>query len=102
MARSVQLHSAVAGAIDLLGQGEEIANSSGKHLRVRRPLTAFWPASDRAIRRCLSAADTTAKSQLHAELAALVDHFPRGTLFLDLETCGFAGSMVFLAGVVWQ
>jgi uncharacterized protein YprB with RNaseH-like and TPR domain len=23
-------------------------------------------------------------------------------MFLDLETCGFAGSMVFLAGVVWH
>ena len=87
---------------DLFSQGEECANSAGKHLRFRRPLAAFWPTSDRSVQRLASAADATARSELHGELAAVVEHFPRGTLFLDLETCGFAGSMVFLAGVVWQ
>ncbi len=37
---------------------------------------------------------------MHPELAAVCEHFPRGTLFLDLETCGFAGSSIFLVGLV--
>ncbi len=101
-ARPQRLEPEVDPAFDLLGQGEEFANSSGKHLRFRRPLAAFWSASEHAIRRSASAADSVATSELHGELAAVVEHFPRGTLFLDLETCGFAGSMVFLAGVVWH
>ena len=36
----------------------------------------------------------------HPEAVALAESFPRDTLFLDLETCGFAGSMVFLIGLV--
>ncbi len=38
----------------------------------------------------------------HPEVAALARWFPQQTLFLDLETCGFAGSMVFLVGLVWH
>lgn len=40
------------------------------------------------------------RSRQRAELQALANHFPRGMLFLDLETCGFAGSMVFLIGLI--
>jgi uncharacterized protein YprB with RNaseH-like and TPR domain len=36
----------------------------------------------------------------HPELAAFRDCFPRDVLFLDLETSGFAGSTIFLAGLV--
>jgi len=36
----------------------------------------------------------------HPELRSLSGAFPHCTLFLDLETCGFAGSMIFLAGLV--
>jgi uncharacterized protein YprB with RNaseH-like and TPR domain len=99
-ARSVPIEPAVAGAFDLMRHGEENANPAGKHLRFTRPLSAFWPASDSVIRRSAFAA--AAKSELHGELAAVLEHFPRGTLFLDLETCGFAGSMVFLVGMVWR
>lgn len=34
------------------------------------------------------------------EIAALAAAFPRDAMFLDLETCGLAGSMVFLIGLV--
>jgi uncharacterized protein YprB with RNaseH-like and TPR domain len=40
------------------------------------------------------------RQELHPELAALVERFPVGTLFLDLETCGFAGSPIFLVGLL--
>src|SRR5205085_6998113 len=36
-----------------------------------------------------------------AEVEHFRNSFPREALFLDLETCGFAGSMVFLIGLVW-
>jgi uncharacterized protein YprB with RNaseH-like and TPR domain len=91
---------------ELLAQAEECQNSSGKHLRFRRPLVTLWPAGDGAIERALRLAaqrePTVATDAMHVELAALADHFPADALFLDLETCGFAGSPVFLAGLLWQ
>ena len=91
---------------ELLAQADECQNASGKHLRFRRPLAMLWPAAERAIARTLGLGATsersTATDAIHAELAAVADHFPADALFLDLETCGFAGSPVFLAGLLWQ
>jgi uncharacterized protein YprB with RNaseH-like and TPR domain len=91
---------------ELLAQAEECQNASGKHLRFRRPLVTLWPAAERAIGRTFERATThehsTANDVMHAELAAMAEHFPADALFLDLETCGFAGSPVFLAGLLWQ
>ena len=86
---------------NLLARGEECENASGRHLRFRRPITQCWPQAERAIGR-LTTAETWARGNLHPELAAAARWFPQGTLFLDLETCGFAGSMVFLVGLVWH
>ncbi len=35
-------------------------------------------------------------------MLALAEHTPHRTVYLDLETCGFAGSMIFLVGLVWN
>jgi hypothetical protein len=95
---TVHAPDTVAG--DLLARGVECANGSGVHLRMRRPLAELWPQSDVAAARVARAAD--AQSGGHPELVALAQALPAGSLFLDLETCGFAGSMVFLVGLVWQ
>ncbi len=89
-----------AGGVDLLAHGRTCENASGTHLRFRRALAELWPGADETV--AALAGRTTAASQRHAELAALADWLPHGTVFLDLETCGFAGSMVFLAGLVWH
>jgi uncharacterized protein YprB with RNaseH-like and TPR domain len=63
-------------------------------------LSSFWPQSQRLLESfTLSSA---ARDTLHPELFAFAEHFPLSTLFLDLETCGFSGSMLFLIGVVWH
>jgi hypothetical protein len=85
---------------DLLARGQECANASGVHLRIRRPLAELWPNSDVVAARVAGSA--ARQSSTHPELSALGDALPTGSLFLDLETCGFAGSMVFLVGLVWQ
>ena len=82
--------------------GEEHENCSGKHWRVRQPLAQFWPAADACIPRGGLVPEWSFGQPdfCHPELAAFAESFPRGTLFLDLETCGFAGSMVFLIGLI--
>jgi uncharacterized protein YprB with RNaseH-like and TPR domain len=82
---------------------------SGEHLRFRRPLADLWPAAKTIVPRVIASTASRAQQpggaehgELHPELAAVIEHFPAGTMFLDLETCGFAGAPVFLAGIVWQ
>ncbi len=96
---------ALPSALDLtladpLGRGEVHENASGKHLRFCRPLSRLDALADRAISRQAAAHTARSGRLLHHELADVAEHFPQNTLFLDLETCGFAGSMVFLAGLV--
>jgi uncharacterized protein YprB with RNaseH-like and TPR domain len=86
-------------AEDWVERGVEIANDSGVHLRLRRPLGDVHRAAAVASTR---ASLDHAPAVPHDELAALGEHFPERVAFLDLETCGFAGSTVFLAGLVWQ
>jgi uncharacterized protein YprB with RNaseH-like and TPR domain len=83
---------------DVFDTAFEHENASGKHLRFRRRLHDFWPAVDRA----LAGVERAPVAQSHHELASLACSFPREVMFLDLETCGFAGSMVFLVGLVWH
>jgi uncharacterized protein YprB with RNaseH-like and TPR domain len=78
---------------------------------VRQSIEQVWPASARYLPETLAAirsgtaaeqsveppAERTGKSE---ELAALRNSFPAGQVYLDLETCGFAGAMVFLIGLV--
>jgi uncharacterized protein YprB with RNaseH-like and TPR domain len=90
--------AATAHVEDVFQHASEHENASGRHLRFRRPLADYWPAVGRA----LIGVERAPTAQGHHELTALAGAFPREALFLDLETCGFAGSMVFLAGLVWH
>jgi uncharacterized protein YprB with RNaseH-like and TPR domain len=83
---------------DWRDRGEEVANASGKYLRIRYHLATFWPQAQAVINRMR--ASPPDPSAADPELAALASHFPGRAVFLDLETCGFAGSSVFLAGMV--
>jgi uncharacterized protein YprB with RNaseH-like and TPR domain len=91
---------------DWLTWGRQVENASGKHFRLRRPLAEYWPRAEAAVARMTTPAAGSLGARLgrqsHHELAALAEHFPASTLFLDLETCGFAGSSVFLVGLIWQ
>ena len=87
----------------LLSAGEPCENGSGEHLRFRRPLAELWPAADDVADRAAHVLRSAALPAVaHPELAAVAEHFPVGTMFLDLETCGFAGAPIFLAGLVWR
>ncbi len=85
-----------------LVSGEVIDNDSGRHYAVSQSLAALdGDFSARLVSvaehlRCKESHD----GERHAELATLIACFPRGTLFLDLETCGFAGSPIFLVGLL--
>jgi uncharacterized protein YprB with RNaseH-like and TPR domain len=81
-----------------LERGRVIANPLGQHWCVRHDLSEFWPQSQRHLER-QAASLALAARPLDTTLAMLGEHFPTGAVFLDLETCGFAGSPIFLAGI---
>lgn len=84
-----------------LPNGREVENAAGRHWVVQEPLSRLWSKADTILKRL--AADSERKEvwpAQHFELTMLDRHFPRSAMFLDLETCGFAGSAVFLIGVV--
>ncbi len=100
-ARQLRFDGPHFGPPPILDEAIVRANDSGEHLCFRRPLTALWPAATLCMSR-VARLDSPVSVPQHAELAAVLEHFPARILFLDLETCGFAGSPVFLAGVIWS
>jgi uncharacterized protein YprB with RNaseH-like and TPR domain len=97
-----RLLASAAGAAALVEGASEHENSVGRHLRVRRRLTALCPSLNLKRSAEPEGAELPGGAAVHPELAALADYFPHGALYLDLETCGFAGSMIFLVGLVWN
>lgn len=82
--------------------GEEFENGAGRFYRVRRPLFRVWPDGERLFREARIALRRQASvtTETRPELALFRRDFPEGVLFFDLETCGLAGSAVFLIGAV--
>ncbi len=85
-----------------LPPGAVIENASGRHLLIEEPLDSLLPGGGRLVDGAQRHLSRIAKNNadLHLELAAFAEHFPRRTFYLDLETCGFAGAMVFLVGLI--
>ena len=79
---------------------ELVSNHSGEHLMVRVKLAELWNQSSEVISQCNFVPTRDDADAMHPELFAIADSFPANVMFLDLETCGFAGSMVFLVGVL--
>jgi len=83
----------------LIRQADIVANFAGEHLRVRLPVDDIWPGGEQLITRRLAFLGEQ-ESQRCDELGLLVNALPDDALLLDLETCGFAGSPLFLVGIL--
>lgn len=91
--------------------GEAISTHAGEHWFIRQRVSMLWPSADshfsawhiaraKAVDAPLPRRMAKRPRRYATELRSLADLFPRGTLFLDLETCGLAGSMLFLIGLL--
>jgi len=89
-----------------LPHGREVANAWGRHCLMEQPLTELWPGGRRAIddwhRQRNAPRETGGPRNGLQERSSFEQHFPRATVLLDLETCGLAGSMIFLIGLIHQ
>jgi hypothetical protein len=89
-----------AGAVrpipGLVRRGEATTTDAGEHWSVCVPVDQLWPGGEQLVRRRW---EVLAGAGMGAACDWLAG-FPDGVLFLDLETCGLAGSALFLAGVL--
>jgi uncharacterized protein YprB with RNaseH-like and TPR domain len=95
----------------LLRTGDVIETPHGPHLRIRLPLENLWPNGAQLIasRQEFLQSQLIAAQQaiepsliLEPEFAYLVGALPDRAVGLDLETCGLAGSALFLIGLFRQ
>ncbi|MCA9237777.1 MAG: ribonuclease H-like domain-containing protein [Planctomycetales bacterium] len=107
-ARNPRLAKVVKTLPGLVRRGDAVANDAGEHWRVVLPVDELWPAGERLVaaghQRLAAAAELCRASGMQAfaepDLVAFLEAFPGDALLLDLETCGLAGSALFLAGVL--
>lgn len=89
-----------------LPDGRETKNKSGCHWLIEQSLTELWPDGRQHIEkwhRLYNVSCGTSDSPISTqEQASFRRHFPQATVLLDLETCGLAGSMIFLVGLVYE
>jgi uncharacterized protein YprB with RNaseH-like and TPR domain len=95
----------------LLRSGDIVETAHGPHLRIRLPLENLWPNGNQVIatrqeflQSQLAAAQDAIEPSLvlTPDFASLVGALPDGAIGLDLETCGLAGSALFLIGLFRQ
>lgn len=83
----------------LVRRGEPVMNEAGEHLCIVVAVDELWPGGLELVTR-RHAAILEARPHDGESRARWIDAFPAATAFLDLETCGLAGSALFLAGVL--
>ena len=89
-----------------LEAGTEVENPAGRHLAIRMSWSLFGtdlPGQLERVQQAWTQHSADAEERkIHPDVAALGRSFPRDALFLDLETCGLGGAMVFLVGLLHQ
>jgi uncharacterized protein YprB with RNaseH-like and TPR domain len=80
--------------------GEVVEHSKGTFYRVRRSVVEVSADEWTEVVRNRGSWFCNALNDLHPELQALGEAFPHRSIFLDLETCGFSGTPLFLVGLL--
>lgn len=77
--------------------GVPFETASGPCQMLRQQVRQYWSGVDSLMRQVHKATQSDRSS---GELEQLGDAFPDRLVYLDLETCGFAGSPIFLVGII--
>lgn len=86
--------------------GCETSTTAGPCWLIRRSLAELWPESPKYLRRAIELSAQFAATSpyedrsINADVNAFCAAFPQRVAVLDIETCGLAGSTVFLIGVL--
>ena len=90
--------------VSQLPTGTEVENPWGKHWQREQMLTELWPHGEDWLSRERVRLDALAGKRVRRarELQSFLEHLPSQVVLLDLETWGFAGSAIFLAGLIHE
>ncbi|MBL8826371.1 MAG: ribonuclease H-like domain-containing protein [Planctomycetaceae bacterium] len=81
--------------------GEVVSTSPGKFYAIRKPLAELGPRLSPEALATIAAEHADQPSVTSpADAEAFAAAFPRRVMLLDIETCGFAGSTIFLVGLI--
>ena len=81
----------------LVRRGEAVITEAGEHWLVCLALNDLWPGGESLVRqRC----ERLTSEPPAIDSSAWWNGVPDEAIFLDLETCGFSGSALFLAGLL--
>lgn len=90
--------------LDELVRGQIVEGAGGTCYAIHKTLDEFWPQADDFVRRYLEVVAggraRIAAGRLDALLYGLTQKAADGALYFDIETCGFAGTPVFLIGAM--
>jgi len=82
-------------------RGAVVTNELGCHLRIVLSLEDLWPGGERLVRkRHAGLANPSPQGGEQDDLRSFIAAFPHRAIVLDLETCGLAGSALFLVGLL--
>ena len=90
-------------ALEQLIDGRELSVGRRRCYRIHHRLSSCWTPDPLIGSRLVSAIQAAIPRERHldADLAPLVHAGAEGLLFMDIETCGFAGTPVFLIGTMF-
>lgn len=100
---------ATCSHVGLIRRGEVVETSAGPHLQIKLPLDQLWSGGSKLLEArqqflveqlAVARAAVEPRVILQPEFAAFAGALPDRALALDLETCGLAGSALFLVGVL--
>jgi uncharacterized protein YprB with RNaseH-like and TPR domain len=87
-----------------LSTGRERHTAWGPCWSIEQPLEQVWPAGPSSIEQATLSGTPLTANQARENHARDMHHlgraFPRRLVYLDLETCGLSGSMIFLIGLL--
>jgi uncharacterized protein YprB with RNaseH-like and TPR domain len=82
--------------------GEEVETAAGTYFRIRRNLKLAWPEAGETVKLYksvfLGAGRRLEIDEKQSDLNALLHADPQAITYLDIETCGFSGTAIFLIG----
>jgi uncharacterized protein YprB with RNaseH-like and TPR domain len=81
--------------------GEEIQTAVGKYFLIRRNLKTVWPESVKIVqlyKDVFLKGGMTSVTMKSDDVAVLLQANPQAITYLDIETCGFSGTNIFLIG----
>ncbi|HVT28084.1 MAG TPA: ribonuclease H-like domain-containing protein [Lacipirellulaceae bacterium] len=95
----------------LVRGGDVVENGAGQHVRIRLPLESLWQDGPQLVAARHDYLRSQAQGAQNAieptvvidtEFASFIAALPDRAIALDLETCGLAGSALFLIGLLRQ